>query len=112
MGTSVAISKPCGVEVKLQSQNSDYQLTPSYITENTQLSGTVENSSTEFSVKMPTWTNTSGLEQSVEVRTGTKSESGLVNGFPSMNISPGRDHCTVFTSFLVSHLTDACILLC
>ena len=50
----------------------------------------MENSSTEFSVKIPTWTNTSGFEQSVEVRTGTKSESGLVNGFPSTNISPGR----------------------
>ena len=111
ISASVAICKPCGVEVKLQvkivTTNSAL-----VITENTQLSGTMENSSTEFSVKMPTWTNTSGFEQSVEVRTGTKSESGLVNGFPSMNISPGRDHCTVFTSFLVSHLTDACILLC
>ena len=66
----------------------------------------------------PTWTKTSEFEQSVEVRTDVKSESGIVEGFPSMNISPGRDPYTVFTSFLVSRLvsgyypvlTDACIL--
>ena len=39
----------------------------------------------------PTWTKTSEFEQSVEVRTDVKSESGIVEGFPSMNISPGRD---------------------
>ena len=68
--------------------------------------------------KSPTWTKTSEFEQSVEVTTDAKSESGIVEGFPSMNISPGRDSYTVFTSFLVSLLasgyypvlTDACIL--
>ena len=62
----------------------------------------MENSPTKFSVESPTSTNTSGFEHSVEVRTDAKSESGLVDGFPSMNISPGRDPYTVFTSFLVS----------
>ena len=42
---------------------------------------------------------------SVEVRPDTKSESGLVDGFPSMNISPARDTCTVFISFIM-HLTS------
>ena len=42
----------------------------------------------------------------VEVRTDAKSESGLVEGLPSMNISPGRDPYTVFTSFLVSRLVS------
>ena len=68
----------------------------------------------------PTRTKTSEFEQSwsVEVRTDAKSESGIVEGLSSMNISPGRDPYTVFTSFLVSRLvsgyypvlTDACIL--
>ena len=64
------------------------------------------NSPTEFSVESATWTNTPGLEQSVEVRTEVKSESELVDGFPSMNISPGRDPYTVFMSFLVSRLVS------
>ena len=68
----------------------------------TQLFGTMENSPTEFSVESPTSTNTSGFEHSVEVRTDAKSESGLVDDFPSMNISSGRDPYTVFMSFLVS----------
>ena len=68
-----------------------------------------------------TWTNTSGFEQSVQVRTDAKSESDLTDGFPSMNISAGRDPYTVFTSFLVYVLlagyypvliTDPCILIC
>ena len=54
----------------------------------------------------PTWTKTSEFEQSVEVRTDAKSESGIVEGFPSMNISPSRDPYTVFTSFLVSRLVS------
>ena len=66
----------------------------------------------------PTWTKTSEFEQSVEVRTDAKSESRIVEGFPSMNISPGRDPYTVIASFLVSRLvsgyypvlTDAYIL--
>ena len=65
-----------------------------------------------------TWTKTPQFEQSVEVRTDAKSESGIVKGFPSINISPGRDPYTVFASFLISRLvsgyypvlTDACIL--
>ena len=65
----------------------------------------------------PTCTKTSEFEQSVEVTTDAKSESGIVEIFHSMNISPGRDSYTVFTSFLVSLLvsgyypvlTDACI---
>ena len=63
-------------------------------------------------------TKPSEFEQSVEVRTDAKSEYGIVEGFRSMNISPGRDPYTAFTSFLVSRLvsgyypvlTDACIL--
>ena len=51
----------------------------------------------------PTWTKTSEFEQSVEVRTDAKSESGIVQGFPSMNISPGLEPYTVFTAFLVSN---------
>ena len=43
----------------------------------------------------PAWTKTSEFEQSVEVRTDAKSESGIFEGFPSMNISPGRDPFTV-----------------
>ena len=43
----------------------------------------------------PAWTKTTEFEQSVEVRTDAKSESGIVEGFPSMNISPGRDPYTV-----------------
>ena len=43
---------------------------------------------------------------SVEVRPDTKSESGLVDGFPSMNISPARDTCTVFISFIISRLVS------
>ena len=65
-----------------------------------------------------TWTKISEVKQSVEVRTDAKSESGIVEGFPSMNICLGRDPYAVFTSFLVSRLvsgyypvlTDACIL--
>ena len=53
-----------------------------------------------------TWTKTCEFEQSIEVRTDAKSESGIVEGFHSMNISPGRDPYTVFTSFLVSHLVS------
>ena len=66
----------------------------------------MENSRTKFSVESPARTNTSGFEQSVEVRIDGKSESGLVDGFPGMNISPGRDPYTVFTSFLVLRLVS------
>ena len=60
----------------------------------------------------PAWTKTSEFEQSVEVRTDAKSESGIVQGFSSMNISPGRDPYTAFTSFLVSdHVLLAVITL-
>ena len=74
----------------------------------TQLFGTMENSPTEFSVESATWTNTSGFEQSVEVRTDAKSESGIVEGFHSMNISPGRDPYTVLRLFS-SHVLLAVI---
>ena len=81
----------------------------------------MENSPTEFSIEAQRGKKTlNSGEQSVEVRTDAKSESGIVEGFltASMNISPGRDPYTVFTSFLVSRLvsgyypvlTDACIL--
>ena len=88
ISASLAISKPCRVEVKLQVK---IVITiplpcPSHITESTQLFGTMENSPTEFSVESPTSTNTSGFEHSVEVRTDEKSETSLVDGFPSMNI--------------------------
>ena len=82
-------------------------------------------SSLRFSIRyqnfllQPNVDKTFEFEQSLEVRTDAKSESGLVEGFPSMNISPGRDPDTIFTSFLVSRLvsgyypvlTDSCILL-
>ena len=92
----------------------------SHITESTQSFGTMENSPPEFSIENPAWTNASEFEQSVEVRTDSKSESGIAEGFPSMNISPGQERYTVFMSFLVSRLvsgyypvlTDACILPC
>ena len=85
---SLAISKPCRVEVKLQVKIviTNPLPCPSHITESTQLFGTMENSPTEFSVESPTSTNTSGFEHSVEVRIDAKSESGLVDGFPSKNI--------------------------
>ena len=52
----------------------------------------------------PTWAKTSEFEQSVEVRIDAKSESGIVESFPSMNISPGRDplHCFYFFSRVMS----------
>ena len=65
----------------------------------------------ESSVESPTWTNTSGLEHSVEVRTDAKSESGLVDGFPSMNISLGRDPDT-FSSLFSSHVLVSGLLPC
>ena len=103
ISASFAISKPCGVEVKLQVKIvTTIPLPPSHITESTQLFGTMENSPTEFSVESPTWTNTSGFEQSVEVITDARTESGLVHGFPSMNISPGLDPYNVFTSLFSS----------
>ena len=66
----------------------------------------MENSPTEFSIEAQRGQKTSEFEQSVEVRTDAKSESGLVEDFPSMNISPGRDPYTVFTSFLASRLVS------
>ena len=48
--------------------------------------GTMENSPTEFSIGSPT----SEFQQSVEVRTDAKSESGVVEGFPSRPNLPGR----------------------
>ena len=105
ISASLAISKPCGVEVKLQVKIViTNPLSHSHITESTQLFGTMENSPTEVSVESPTWTNTPGLEQSVEVITDAKTESGIVDGFPSMNISPGRDPYNVFTSLFSSHV--------
>ena len=105
ISASFATSKPCGVEVKLHLKIViTNPLPPCHITESTQLFGTMENSPTQFSVGSPTWTNTSGFEQSVEVITYAKTESGLVDGFPSMNISPGRDPYNVFTSLFSSHV--------
>ena len=112
ISASFATSKPCGVEVKLHLKIViTNPLPPSHITESTQLFGTMENSPTEFSVGSPTWTNTSGFEQSVEVLTDAKTESGLVDGFPSMNISPGRDPYNVFTSLFSSRLLRGFITL-
>ena len=125
ISASFAISKPCGVEVKLQVKIVITNPLPLVIllrALNCLVPCTMENSPTEFSVESPTWTNTSGFENLVEVRTDAKSESGLVDGFPSMNISSGRHPYTVFTSqFLEPHvllagyypvLTDACIQVC
>ena len=39
-----------------------------------------------------------------------KSESGIIEGFPSINISPGRDHYTVLRIFS-SHVLLAVITL-
>ena len=59
ISASSAVSKPCGVEVKLQVKIViTNPLSPSHITESTQLFGTVENSPTEFSVESPTWIRT------------------------------------------------------
>ena len=106
ISASLAISKPCRVEVKLQVKIviTNPLPCPSHITESTQLFGTMENSPTEFSVESPTSTNTSGFEHSVEVRTDEKSETGLVDGFPSMNIfSTSRPlHCFHVFSCLTS----------
>ena len=105
ISASFATSKPCGVEVKLHLKIViTNPLPPCHITESTQLFGTMENSPTEFSVGSPTSTNTSGFEQSVEVITDAKTESGLVDGFPSINISPGRDPYNVFSSLFSSHV--------
>ena len=113
ISASFATSKPCGVEVKLHLKIViTNPLPPSHITESTQLFVTMENSPTEFSVGSPTWTNTSGFEQSVEVLTDAKTESGLVDGFPSMNISPGRDPYNVFTSLFSSHVFLEGLLSC
>ena len=113
INASFAISKPCGVEVKLQVKIViTNPLSHSHITESTQLFGTMENSPTEVSVESPTWTNTPGFEQSVEVITDAKTESGIVDGFPSMNISPGRDPYNVFTSVFSSHVFVAGLLPC
>ena len=113
ISASFAISKPCEVEVKLQVKIViTNPLPPNHITESTQLFRTMENSRTQFSVESPTWTNTSGFEQSVEVITDAKTESGLVDGFPNMNISPGRDPYNVFTSLFSSHVFLAGLLPC
>ena len=48
--------------------------------------GAMENSPTEFSIESPA----SEFEQSVEVRTDAKSESGVVEGFPSRPSLPRR----------------------
>ena len=58
----------------------------------------------------PTWTKTSEFEQSVEVKTDVKSESGIVQGFPSMNISPVETR-TLFLRLFSSHVLLAVITL-
>ena len=87
---SSAISKPCGVELKLQVKIVITNPLPLVI-----LLGAL-NCLVPWKIH----------RHSVEVRTDVKYESGLVDGFPSMNISPGRDPYTVFTSFLVSHIVS------
>ena len=107
ISASLAISKPCGVEVKLQVKiviTNPLPLVKLLRTLNCLVLWRIHRQN--FFVESPTSTNTSGFEHSVEVRTDAKSESGLVDGFPSMNISSGRDPYTVFTSFLVSWLVS------
>ena len=107
VSASFAISKPCGVEVKLQVKiviTNPLPLVVLLRTLNCLVLWRIHRQN--CFVESPTSTNTSGFEHSVEVRTDAKSESGLVDGFPSMNISPGRDPYTVFTSFLVSRLVS------
>ena len=58
----------------------------------------------------PTWTKTSEFEQSVEVRTDAKSESGIVEGFPSMNILQVETP-TLFLRLFSSHFLLAVITL-
>ena len=106
ISASFTIPKPCGVQVKLQVKIVITNPLPLVILLR-QLNCLVPwRIHRQFSVESPTWTNTSGFEHSVEVRTDAKSESSLVDGFPSMNISPGRHPYTVFTSFLVSWLVS------
>ena len=100
INTSLSISKPCGVEVKLQVKIVITNPLPLVIllrTLNCLVLWRIHRQ--HFFVESPTSTNTSGFEHSVEVRTDAKSESGLVDGFLSMNISPGRDPYTVFHVF-------------
>ena len=107
ISASLAISKPCGVEVKLQVKiviTNPLPLVKLLRTLNCLVLWRIHRQN--FFVESPTSTNTSGFEHSVEVRTDAKSESGLLDGFPSMNISSGRDPYTVFTSFLVSWLVS------
>ena len=123
ISTSLAISKPCGVEVKLQVKIVISNPLPLVIllrTLNCLVLWRIHRQN--FFVESPTSTNTSGFEHSVEVRTDAKSESGLVDGFPSMNINFLQvDTPTLFSRLFSSHdlsagyypvLTDACILLC
>ena len=58
----------------------------------------------------PTWTKASEFEESVEVRTDAKSESGIVEGFPSMNISPVETR-RLFLRLFSSHVLLAVITL-
>ena len=123
ISTSLAISKPCGVEVKLHVKIVISNPLPLVILLRT-LNCLVlwRTHRQNFFVESPTSTNTSGFEHSVEVRTDAKSESGLVDGFPSMNINFLQvDTPTLFSRLFSSHdlsagyypvLTDACILLC
>ena len=70
--------------------------------------GTTENSPAEFSIEAQR--GQKPLNSNNQVKTYAKSESGIVEGFPSMNISLGRDPYTVLRLFL-SHVLLAVITL-
>ena len=105
----LCICKPCGVEVKL---SKSWLPTVRHITESTHdivwYRGEFANIIFYWS---PTWTKTSEFGKSIEKKTDAKSESGLVEGFPSMSNSPGRDPYTVFTVLFSSHVLLAVITL-
>ena len=106
---SFAISKPCGVKVKLQvkivvTNPQSYCRECSIVWYHGEFTDRI------FYWKPKVELNSSQFEQSVEVRTDTKSESGLVEGFLRTNFSPDRDPYNVFTSFRISRLVSRSLL--
>ena len=126
ISTSLAISKPCGIEVKLQVKiviSNPLPLVVLLRTLNCLVLWRIHRQN--FFVESPTSTDTSGFEHSIEVR--TDSESGLWSLNPALSmVSPAWtflqvDTPTLFSRLFSSHdlsagyyrvLTDACILLC
>ena len=108
ISASSAVSKPCGVEVKLQVKIViTNPLSPSHITESTQLFGTVENSPTEFSVESPTW-----------IRTISRGDNWREDWIRLCRWFPQHEHFSrsrplqCFTSLFSSHVFLAGLLPC